>query len=227
MHLKYIIQRGHNSLINCVISFMFFGIATISFAVPSQSAGDELVQLLNNIHTMQASFRQVMVNKAGIPVGQKTIGLMMLERPGKFRWEVTQPNKQLIIINADKFLLYDIDLVQVTRRKMDYKNFGNPAMLLSGNTQVLQRMFNIVKLQKSGDKIWFELRPKKKNTTDQNSNCQWIKMYFVSGKLSAIYILDGLGQKSEINFSGVGLNSKIRQDKFTFVIPPKVDVLDE
>ena len=168
-----------------------------------------------------------MVNKAGIPVGQKTIGLMMLERPGKFRWEVTQPNKQLIIINADKFLLYDIDLVQVTRRKMDYKNFGNPAMLLSGNTQVLQRMFNIVKLQKSGDKIWFELRPKKKNTTDQNSNCQWIKMYFVSGKLSAIYILDGLGQKSEINFSGVGLNSKIRQDKFTFVIPPKVDVLDE
>ena len=42
-----------------------------------------------------------------------------------------------------------------------------------------------------------------------------------------MYILDNLGQQSEIHFANVDFNSKISQDKFVFVAPPKVDVLDE
>jgi outer membrane lipoprotein carrier protein len=207
--------------------FLYLTVAAIAAPVQTQTADDELVQLLNNIHTMQATFKQFMVNDAGAPVGQKTSGQMALVRPGKFRWEAIQPSKQLIIVNDNKVMIYDVDLEQVIKRKVDYKKPGNPAMLLSGSTETLKQMFKITKLKKSGDGIWFKLTPKKNNQTKQNSDYQWVKMCFISGQLSAMYILDNLGQQSEIHFTSVEINSKISQDKFIFVAPPKVDVLDE
>ncbi|CAL7962751.1 Outer-membrane lipoprotein carrier protein [Gammaproteobacteria bacterium] len=210
-----------------VVFFIFFCTNTISIAASIQTADDELTQLLNNIHTMQATFKQFIVNDKGARIGQETTGYMALERPGKFRWEVLQPNKQLIIVNGSKFVLYDADLEQVTKRKMNYKKPGNSATLLSGSTETLKQMFKIIKLKKSGGGIWFELKPEKKNNSGQTSDYQWIKMHFIAGRLSAMHVFDSLGQQSEIHFSNVVLNSKISQNKFVFVAPPKVDVLDE
>lgn len=214
-----------------VVFCFLFTITTAAIAtsspVQTQTADDELVQLLNNIHTMQATFKQFMVNSVGAPVGQKTSGQMALVRPGKFRWEATQPSKQLIIVNDNRVMIYDVDLEQIIKRKVDYKKPGNPAMLLSGSTETLKQMFKITKLKKSGDGIWFKLIPRKNNQTKQNSDYQWVKMCFIYGQLSAMYILDNLGQQSEIHFANIEFNSKISQDKFVFVAPPKVDVLDE
>lgn len=220
MALICFVQNKCNKLINSFIFLIAFFV-TASFAV--QTADDELVQLLNNIHTMQATFKQFMVNNSSI----ETTGLMALERPGKFRWEVRQPNKQLIIINGKQLLLYDVDLAQVVKRKMDYKNPGNPAMLLSGSTETLKQIFKITKLKKPGAGIWFELKPKKKSNANQNNGYQWIRMCFIAGQLSAMYIFDNLDQQSEILFTNVVLNPKISEDKFIFVVPSKVDVLDE
>jgi outer membrane lipoprotein carrier protein len=201
---------------------IFFCISSAAVAAPAPAPADELAQLLNNSHTMQASVKQYMVNEKRMKIGQETIAAMMLERPGKFRWEVTKPSKQLIILNKNKLILYDVDLAQVTKRSVDYKNPGNPAMLLSGNTNTLKQMFKITKLKSVGKGIGFELQPKGKN-----SDYKWLKMFFVSGKLNAMYILDSLGQQNEIYFYNIKLNSKLSENKFDFVVPPKVDVLDE
>ncbi len=210
-----------------VVFFIFFCTSAISMAASIQTADDELAQLLNNIHTMQATFKQLIVNDKGARIGQETTGYMALERPGKFRWEALQPNKQLIIINANKLVFYDVDLEQVTKRKMNYKKPGNPATLLSSNTKTLKQMFKIIKLEKSGDDIWFELKPEKKNNSAQTSDYQWIKMHFIAGKLADMYVFDNLGQQSKVHFSNVVLNSTISQNKFVFIAPPNVDVLDE
>lgn len=200
--------------INRILFSIFFCAITITITIAnaSNNNNNELIQLLNNIHTMQADFSQFTGD-------QKTSGSMALERPGKFRWEVSYPNKQLIIINKNKILLYDIDLEQIIKRKIDYKKPGNPVALLSDSTQTLEQNFTITKLKKSGE---FELKPKKKN-----SDYKWIKMYFVSGQLKSMYIFDNLDQKSEIHFSNIVFNSKIPDSKFIFVVPKNVDVLDE
>jgi outer membrane lipoprotein carrier protein len=202
-----------------IIFSIFFCVGTAAVASP---AADELAQLLNNSHTMQASIKQYMVNDKGVKIGQETVGSMALERPGKFRWEITQPNKQLIVINKDNLILYDIDLAQVTKRRVDYKSPKNPAMLLSGNTNAFKQMFEITKLKSVGKGVWFKLQPKGKN-----SDYKWIKMFFVFGKLSAMYVLDSIGQQNQIHFYNISLNSKLSKNKFEFVVPPKVDVLDE
>jgi outer membrane lipoprotein carrier protein len=165
------------------------------------------------------------VDKKGDQAGEATQGSMILERPGKFRWEVVRPNKQLIIINNNRLLLYDIDLSQITKRKMNYKKQGNPAMLLSSSSETLKQMFAIIKLKKTAGEIWFELKPKKKE--NGGSDYQWIKIHFDNKKLRAMYIFDNFEQQSEIHFANVVVNSQIPKNKFEFVVPPKVDVLDE
>lgn len=215
MNLKY-----RNKIISNTIFFISFCLPILSFAQSSGSE-EELLLMLSNIHTMQATFKQFMTNNSSAI----TIGRTEIERPGKFRWEITQPNKQLIIIDGKQLLIYDIDLAQVTKRKVDYKNPTNPAMLLSGNANTLKQVFKITKLKQSGATIWFELKPK--NKSNSNNNYQWIRICFIADKLSAMYIFDNFDQQSEIHFANVVINSKISKDKFVLIIPSKVDVVDE
>ena len=157
-------------------------------------------------------------------MGQKTTGTMMLERPGKFRWEITQPNKQLIIVNKNKTFLYDADLEQVVKRKVDYNNPSNPAMLLSSPVQSITLSFEISKLKKSGQDLWFELKPKTRK--NQEAGYQWIKIQFINGRLNAMIIADNLDQKSQINFNNIVINIQISPKKFVFTPPPNTDVFD-
>jgi outer membrane lipoprotein carrier protein len=225
MRLKYFLQKYSHSWVGKGTILVFLCLLSSAILAATKKPDDELSQLLNNIRTMQATFKQFIVSRTNTKVGQETIGAMILERPGKFRWEITQPNKQLIIINKNKLLLYDIDLAQVTKRKMDYRKPGNPAMLLSGNTETLKQLFKITKLKSPDRKIWFELKPKSKSAT--NSGYQWVRICFEQGRLTRMRILDNFDQQSEINFKNIVVNTKISGYKFKFVIPSDVDVVDE
>ena len=220
-----------------VLLFTCFFIST-QHAIAATTAADELAQLLNNTRTMQAKFEQFSINRSGARMGQKTTGSMMLERPGKFRWEITQPNKQLIIVNKNRTYLYDADLEQVVKRKVDYNNPSNPAMLLSSPVESMKargqvltidndcqsRNINVVDCQDLTPSLWFELKPKKQR--NQETGYQWIKIHFVNGQLNAMIIADNLDQKSQINFTNVVVNSQIPVKMFIFTPPPNTDVFD-
>ena len=185
------------------------------------TASDELMQLLNNLKTMQANFEQTSINSKGKSTGEKIIGSMSLERPGKFRWATIEPNKQLIIVNKDQSLLYDADLEQVIKRKMDYKKPGNPAMLLSSPTTTLKASFKIIKLKEPKSKKLFQLYPK-----NNENGYKWIKICFVKGVLQNIQIADNLEQINTINFINIVINQPISQKLFVFVPPKNTEIFD-
>lgn len=191
-------------------------------AANPNNAGAELIQLLGNTTTMQADFVQFLVNRAGAEEGKSTYGKMSLERPGKFRWETRSPGKQLLIANNQTVWVYDADLEQATKRKIDYHQPGNPALLLSGTTDTLQKTFKITKLNMPGVGEWFELQPK-----STNNIYQWIKVHFVDGKIVAMLIADNLGQQSEILFENISLNQPLANALFNFTPPRGTDVVGE
>jgi outer membrane lipoprotein carrier protein len=188
----------------------------------------ELESLLNNLHTMSADFTQ---NIEGTPSNnsqaqnstQPTTGKMALQKPGKFRWEVKQPNKQLIIADGRYVWIYDIDLEQATQQKIDYSNPNNPAMLLTGSTKTLHNFFQVKKLKVTNENGWYELKPKK------NGTYQKIKLHFVDNKLVNMFIADNLGQNSDFHFSNVKINSSLEEKEiktlFTFSAPKGVDII--
>ena len=173
----------------------------------------QLANLLSNFTSMQANFVQTTAL-------QQSTGQMAMQRPGKFRWQVQKPSQQLIIADGTTLWIYDADLQQATKQKLNYRQSDNPAMLLSGSIADLQKNFIITKLQKSEPGAWFALKPRTKHGMFQN-----IQLQFINGKLKTMYIVDNLEQHSGIKFSKVRINPKINNKLFEFKPEKGVDVV--
>ncbi len=188
----------------------------------SGSATEELASLLNNLHTIEASFEQAIISSKGIESQEKTCGKMLIIKPGKFRWETTSPNHQIIIINQSSSILYDGDLEQLIKRKVDLANPNNPAMLLSSQTEKIKNAFQITKERSSAPLTIFVLTPK-----NQDGGYHWIKLAFKEKKLTALYIRNNLDQDAVIRFTQLNFNRKIDPKNFIFTPPKNTEVFDE
>jgi outer membrane lipoprotein carrier protein len=197
-----------------LLIFIFLFFPTLSLA---DAQNQDLINILNNLHTMQADFTQLVSNDAANV--QQSSGTMVLRRPGKFRWEVLNPTKQLIVVNNSHITIYDVDLNQVSKQKIDYKQSANPAILLSSSAQEIKQNFIIKRLQQDPG-VWFELKSK---TGD--SLFQTVQLQFIDDKLNAMYIVDSLEQKTKINFLNVKLNQPLDDQTFIFVPPKGADVI--
>jgi outer membrane lipoprotein carrier protein len=187
----------------------------------ASSAGTNLTQLLAPIQTMQAHFSQSIWSQSG-QVIHKSAGRMALERPGKFRWEVSTPLPQLIVANGHKLWIYDKDLEQLTIRPLTNGVGAEPAMLLSDASLSLDKDFYVKKISKSSGSQWFLLKPKDKNTLFAA-----IKLGFIQGKITEMQFEDHLGQTIIIKFTHIQINEVLSQNLFHVRVPSNVDIIDE
>ena len=124
----------------------------------TDDAVEQLTQLLNGYNSYQAEFTQLTYfGDRGAP--QKSAGRVMMLRPGKFRWEIDKPTKQIIIANGNTLWVYDVELQQVTQQQFSKQQGMNPAALLTGDVSALSQQFVITKIHWKGA-IWFQLKPK-------------------------------------------------------------------
>ena len=181
----------------------------------ADSASDELAKLLNRLQNLQANFTQTVMDGRG-KILQKTSGQMVLQRPGRFRWEVNQPNRQLLIADGKRIWFYDIDLQQVMIQKQKMTGVDSPAALLSDSPKNITQNFNVNILM---DVQGFYLIPK-----DKNSLFQSITLIFQQNRLREMRLLDKLGQQTVIDFYQVKLNPNLTPETFHFVLPKDKNV---
>src|SRR5690242_3768866 len=107
--------------------------AVFLFTTPAfcDDSSAKLNELLSNFQAMSADFYQKAMIKKG--TGKTSSGTMAIKRPGMFRWEITRPNRQLIIADGKNLIIYDVDLEQATKQSLN-KDPNSPAILLSGST---------------------------------------------------------------------------------------------
>lgn len=139
----------------CIVLLLTIVPGTVLAATPSQ----DLATLLTGYQSLQANFQQTTRSDKG-KVMQQSRGKMSLQRPGQFRWQITSPNKQLIIANNKYLWVYDVDLEQATRQKINKANKSSPAWLLSGSVTEIQDRFIVSQIKGPGGGQWFELKPK-------------------------------------------------------------------
>ena len=207
--------------ISISISIFFFfysnAYANSSFSSSSSSnpATTQLTQLLAAIQTLQADFTQTISN-------QKSVGHIILQQPGKFRWEVKKPVAQVIVTDNKRLWIYDPDLEQVIIRSLNTEIGETPAFLLSHPSSALEKNFQVKTIKNSGSLQWFVLIPKNKN-----SLFAFIKMGFLKNQLREMDLQDHLGHNTVIEFYNSLLNYPISASLFTFKPPRHVDVIDE
>ena len=180
---------------------------------------EELAGLLNKFNAMTGQFTQVLYDANGKPM-QKSSGSMALQRPGKFRWEVYQPNPQLLIADGNSLWIYDKDLAQATKQKLDQSS-NSPALLLSGSIESVQARFNVsYPGNENAAGKWFMLKPK-----DKNDMFQWVELRFVNGSLADMRLYDNLNTLTDFHFSKVKINPPLNASMFQFKAPKGVEVI--
>lgn len=204
------------------VCYFFSLLMLITLTSVHASSGD-LSILLNSVKSMRADFTQTIYDNHGKAI-QKTYGHMALQRPGKFRWEVTKPIPQLIIANNNRLWIYDRDLQQVTIRSLQKAAGEAPALLLSQVNAELENNYNIETQQKNKSGMqWFALTPKKANRGMLSST----EIGFMNNQIREMRLKDNLDHTTSIQFQHIQSNANLPSSVFVFKAPKGVDVIDE
>jgi outer membrane lipoprotein carrier protein len=178
----------------------------------------DVEKYLAGLATWSADFTQTIDDGHG-KVLRSAAGKLCLQRPGKFRWDYTEPSEQLVLADGKEIWFYDKDLAQANVRSMDGTLAGTPASLLSGGGS-LSDQFDIKALPRSGGLEWFQLIPKHPDT-----DFQLVRIGFDKGELASMFLADKLGQVTQLTFTHPSRNAKFPADLFSFTPPAGVDVI--
>ncbi len=201
-------------------------------AASEQQATSNLVKQLSGVRSFTANFEQTttvsqtskVAQKKGLTaqhMNQTFKGVMKVERPGKFFWQTTTPSKQTIVTSGRTVWIYDPDLQQAVRQSLDDQVANTPALLLSGNTQQIQKAYRIT--QPNAAKTYYTLYPKQKDGAFQS-----LTISFGAKNAPTLMILqDSLGQTTTVRFNNVNVNASIPASTFNFAPPKGTDIIDQ
>lgn len=181
---------------------------------------DRLRAFVKDTQTARTQFAQTVIDRNGRP-GASAAGEFLLERPGKFRWTVTKPYKQLLVGDGERVWIFDEDLNQVIVRRIGDALGATPAALLSGNQDV-ERAFTWKDLPAADGLDWLSATPVNKESTFAE-----IRLGFDAKGLVALELVDAFGQRSLVRFSAFERNPKLPAGSFTFVPPKGADVIGD
>ena len=194
-------------------------VASLWSLSPAQAAPtDDVERYLAGLASWSADFTQTIDDGHG-KVLRSAAGKLSLQRPGRFRWDYTEPSEQLILGDGKQIWFYDKDLGQANVRDMDGTLASTPASLLSGGASIGSQ-FDIKALPMSGGLQWFQLIPKHSDT-----DFQLVRLGFDKGRLASLFLADKLGQVTQLTFTHSSRNARFATDLFSFTPPPGVDVI--
>ncbi len=189
--------------------------STASFAA---SPVQQLEKLMQGFSNYSAEFEQYTEDEKGRK-GEVSKGQMNVQRPNKFRWETTTPFPQLIVSDGKYIWIYDEDLEQATRKKVNPSETNGAALILNGDLEALSKRFNIKQLIDRKREKLFELLPKKEG------NFEKIQLFFADKVIQELMLVDIFGQKTTIILTKAKLNLKFAADMFSFIPPKNTDIM--
>ena len=185
---------------------------------PLLQAGTGLQQMdhfLQDLKGLEAGFEQSVMDQN--MQTHHLRGVFYIQRPGRFRWDYTEPEKQQIIADGRQIWLYDIELEQVSVQSQKKALNGTPALLLMGDKPV-ESNFEVKDIGDRQGMGWVELIPR-----DEESQFVRILLAFKENELSMMEMDDKFGQMTRFQFYDVKQNPEFAGDFFHFTPPEHVD----
>ncbi len=190
------------------------------FWAPEVQAADDLQRFFSDVQSYTAKFSQVVLDES-FNLLQESSGTLWIQRPDKFRWDYDIPFEQHIVGDGERIWVHDVELQQVTVRRVSGGLGATPALLLAGRGK-LEENFSVNSLGSQGQLEWTQLIPKNKD-----GGYEEIRIGFESGRIRILEMIDGFGQTTRIALRNANENVEINAGKFVFEPPPGTDVVGE
>ncbi len=199
-----------------LLSMMLF---TSAHAQKNNQAVDKLTERLAGLNSFIADFSQRLINTDSVTV-EPSLGRMVFQRPGKFRWIYETPYEQEIISDGKTLWVFDIDLDQVTIRPASEGLDRSPITILDEPDEIAN-LYNVEILEERSNEIEIKLVP-----NYDGAAFKYVILIFSAKKLVAMEIFDNFDQFNSLSFHNVEMNTELDMRQFNFVPPKGVDVID-
>jgi len=196
-------------------------------ALPVQSLADEptaaelLAMALSSEDRLQGDFEQIHSDPQGREL-ERSRGRFTLLRPGYLRWEILEPEPQLLVSDLEYLWHHDIDLATATRRRLDDTVRLSPGQLLSGDPQALNRFYDIVKVTTTTGGEHYILRPRSELRADAGFASMELTLH--GQRVHEMRVYSSAGAITEIVFSDISASVNVDVTDFVFVPPVGTDI---
>jgi outer membrane lipoprotein carrier protein len=201
----------------------FAAVASVAQSADPGAGERRMQAFLDQVDTLRSAFRQSLFDDRG-QLLETSRGVMALSRPDRFRWEYVEPFPQLIVSDGERVWIHDVELEQVTVRRVAGAIETTPASLLSSKRPV-RDSFEVLELGERDGLLAVALRPKADDATFAE-----VRLGFDEGEnggLRLMELLDRFGQTTRLTFELVERNPELDPALFTFEPPPGADVVDD
>ena len=180
----------------------------------------QVQRYFQDLKSLRADFIQRVFDERS-QIVQSSSGQMLMQKPGKFRWNYRTPAEQVIVADGDRLWAYDVDLAQVTVRKLDKALSATPLALLSGAAPI-EDTFTVGEARNRDGLAWYELTPKQ-----SQPEFRLLRVAFKAELLVSLELEDGFGQRTRLDFQKLERNPALDPALLKFAPPPGVDVVGD
>ncbi|NNC68765.1 MAG: outer membrane lipoprotein chaperone LolA [Gammaproteobacteria bacterium] len=195
-----------------LVGTSIFGSAFASDAI------QRLDKYFAEVNSFQGQFIQIVYDENG-EVVQEAKGDVALDKPGKFRWQYTQPYPQLILADGEYLWIYDEELLQASAKPIDTA-LGNAPIMLLTNIRPLRDDFEIKDAGGKEGLNWVELTP-----LVQDTEFHKILIGLDDLGVKKMELQDHFSQKTVIEFTNLKTNVTLPPNQFKFIAAEGVDVV--
>lgn len=187
-------------------------------AALAADARAQLKSFVADIKSATGSFTQSTTGPQGRAQRPQS-GTFAFQRPGKFKWAVSQPYEQLVVSDGQQLYQYDPDLAQVTSRKVDQAIGTSPAAILFGSGN-LEQAFDVAPLPDRDGLQWLRAKPR-----NADAGFAQVDIGMKNDLPARVELLDAFGQTTRVELSDIQANPSLPAGEFRFTPPAGVDVV--
>ena len=231
-HSSSIVANWARSLLISLVAIFSIAVHAQNRGATGQNGSNNGLQSLENFvkatKSGRAGFTQVVTSpaKEGQVAKTKTSsGTFEFLRPNRFKFQYKKPFEQTIVSDGQTLWLHDVDLNQVTSRKLAQVLNGTPAAVIAAAADLkgLEADFTLAALPDRGGLQWVQATPKTKDGQLQSISVGF-KATDKGSELAVLEILDSFGQRSVMTFSQFEVNPTLSPASFQFKPPAGADV---
>ena len=190
--------------------------------VPSvDQVADRLDGHYNDLRSLRAGFTETY---RGAGITRTESGTLWLRRPGKMRWEYTEPREKLFVSDGKTAFFYVPGERQARRAPLDkLDDLRSPLRYLLGKTKLKKEFDNLT--ARAGDQPGSVIiRGVPRNMSDRVAEVS-LDVNAV-GEIQRIQIDEVDGSQTEFTFSSMQENVPVEDARFRFQPPPDVELID-
>jgi len=212
-------------------------------AAVADTGATALDRYLDGLTSLRTAFTQTVTDARGTQT-ESGAGTMLVQRPGRFRWDF-QPRAdtamaplaplppaspaaqgadsergQLLVADGKNLWFYDRELSQVSVKPVAAALSATPVTLLSGSAAQLHQSFDIAAAGSHDGLEWVNVKPR-----SAEADFNHAELGFDRDRLVRMVVIDRLGQTVRLDFSRSERNARIEPSELQFTPPAGVDVI--